>query len=484
MPQNTTLQNRWIWPFELEEKIGEGGMGVVYRARYVKDDRRVAVKLLPTDETDRLVLARFERELETLKTLRHPNIVHCFGGVCEDRQRFYAMELVDGGTLRELLQSRGRLTWERVIEFGIQICAALDFAHRRGIVHRDIKPGNFLITSSGRIKLSDFGLVSLASESRLTAVGKTMGTIAYMAPEQIRGTPAPSPQTDLYAMGCVLFEMLTGRCPFRGASQAEVMHQHLKDTPPRVASLAPDCPAALENTIAVLLQKRPENRPESAMDVARRLKRVTQTVTVGGSDPELIPNADNSDREQDSQTVSSVAVSRPVLPAAVYRLLIACLVLLAVLTVGNVTLARRAAFNARAEALWVDAYHDSNESVRAAAARALGKLGTKTTAPLDVLIAGLSDNSSMVRASTVKALGTMHQNARPAIPELLRIQKTDSEATIRAQAAETITRIRSAKADPSYGPWILGGLLLLLAAGLIAFRVFRRAIDAADTVQS
>jgi len=483
MPVNTTIQNRWIWPFELEEKIGEGGMGTVYRARYVKDDRRVAVKLLPTDETDRLVLARFERELETLKTLRHPNIVHCFGGVCEDRQQFYAMELIDGGTLRELLRARGRLTWERVIEFGIQICAALDFAHRRGIVHRDIKPGNFLITTAGRIKLSDFGLVSLASETRLTAVGKTMGTIAYMAPEQIRGTPAPSPQTDLYSLGCVLFEMLTGRPPFRGATQAEAMHQHLKDDPPRVASLAPDCPVSLENIVTSLLLKRPEDRPESAIEVARRLKSVTQTVTINGSDLELSTNAQTSDGEQDTRTISGVTISRPALPAAVYRLLVACLILLAVLTAGNVILARRAAVNARAEALWIEAYHDGNADVRSAAARALGKLGTQTTTPLDDLIAGLSDESSVVRVSTVKALETMGHNARPAIPDLLRLQKTDSESAVRAQATETIKRIRSAKSGSSYGLWIFVGLVLLSAGGLLASRIFRRAINAAQTAQ-
>ena len=144
MSQTVTQdQQRWIWPFELQDKIGEGGMGVVYRARYVVNDRQVAVKLLPSDVTDEVILARFERELEILKTMRHPNIVRCFGGICENQLRFYAMELVDAGTLEELIETQGRLPPMQVVEFGRQMCAALAYAHERGVIHRDIKPGNF-----------------------------------------------------------------------------------------------------------------------------------------------------------------------------------------------------------------------------------------------------------------------------------------------------------------------------------------------------
>ena len=113
---------RWIWPFELKERLGEGGMGVVYRGRYVVKNIDVAVKMLPDDVTNPVVLARFEREMEVLKTLRHPNIVRSFGGVCEDKQRFYAMELMQGGSLEDQLQERGRLPWETVIEYGLQMC--------------------------------------------------------------------------------------------------------------------------------------------------------------------------------------------------------------------------------------------------------------------------------------------------------------------------------------------------------------------------
>ena len=270
---------RWIWPFELMEKIGEGGMGVVYRARYVVNDKQFAVKLLPGDVNDETTLARFQREVDILKKLKHPHIVRCFGGECKNKRHFYAMELVEGGTLDELSIQRGRLAWELVVEYGLQMCSALAFSHSHGVVHRDIKPGNFLITSSGRLKLGDFGLASVAASRRITAEGRTMGTYQYMAPEQIRGKEI-TPQTDLYSLGCVFFELLAGRPPFEGETAAEILHQHIKDAPPRVGQFAPDCPAGLEQLVNDLLQKEPAARPADADAVAKRLKAVTQTIIV------------------------------------------------------------------------------------------------------------------------------------------------------------------------------------------------------------
>ena len=235
-PKTTPVATRWIWPFELIEQIGEGGMGVVYRARYVVNNREVALKMLPGDVTDKVALARFERELEVLKNLKHPNIVRCFGGVSEDKQRFYAMELVEGGSLEDELQRRGRLTMERVVAYGLQMCAGLECSHKSGVVHRDIKPSNFLIGNDKQLKLSDFGLASVSASRRITAAGKTAGTLLYMAPEQIRGGDL-SPQTDLYALGCVFYELLTGKPPFVGESPAQTMHMHCRSEIPRVSKI-------------------------------------------------------------------------------------------------------------------------------------------------------------------------------------------------------------------------------------------------------
>ena len=148
------MQNRKIGPFELEDQLGAGGMGVVYRAKYTKTGQYVALKLLPPGmEEDPKLVARFARELEILKKLKHPHVVQCYGGGRLGNQRFYVMEIVDGGTLSELLREKGKLSWERVIEYGLQICAALDHAHENGVVHRDLKPANLMLDKNCKIKL-------------------------------------------------------------------------------------------------------------------------------------------------------------------------------------------------------------------------------------------------------------------------------------------------------------------------------------------
>ncbi|MFN0198951.1 MAG: serine/threonine protein kinase, partial [Planctomycetaceae bacterium] len=274
------MQQHWIWPFELLEQIGKGGMGEVYKARYVKNDKLFAVKLVSLDVDNPTTLARFEREMEILKNLKHPNIVRCFGGQCDNKQRFYAMELVEGGTLRRLLKSKGPLRWEKAIDYAVQICAGLGHAHDQGIVHRDVKPGNFLIGENDQLKLADFGLATLATADKLTSEGRTQGTFQYMAPEQIRGKPAPVPQTDLYAVGCVLFEMLTGRVPFEGKTPAECLHMHLKNAPPHVSEFVPGCPAELDKLIQDLLSKEIDKRPSEAGVVIRRLREINPLIMV------------------------------------------------------------------------------------------------------------------------------------------------------------------------------------------------------------
>jgi eukaryotic-like serine/threonine-protein kinase len=261
------IRDKWIWPFELLEKIGEGGMGVVYRARYVNNDKEVALKLLADTVTDPIILGRFDRELEILRKLRHPNIVYCFGGATEGKYRYYAMEIVDGGSLDGLISRRGSLPWELVVKYARQMCSALDCAHSHGVTHRDVKPGNFLIASNGQLKLSDFGLATFVSAQNLTASGKTMGTFRYMSPEQIRGKDV-GPQSDLYSLGCVMFEMLTGQPVFDGKSPAEILDLHLNHPPARASSIALDCPALLDKLISRLLEKDPAKRPESASGVA------------------------------------------------------------------------------------------------------------------------------------------------------------------------------------------------------------------------
>ncbi|MGH7200640.1 MAG: protein kinase domain-containing protein, partial [Planctomycetaceae bacterium] len=437
----------YVWPFELTEKIGEGGMGVVYRGQYVKNKRQVAVKLLPEDVTDETILARFERELDILKSLRHPNIVYCFGGTCgensQHRQRFYAMELVDGGTLDHILTERGRLPWEQAVEYGLQMCAALAYAHERGVVHRDVKPGNFLITKLGQLKLSDFGLATVAAARKITADGKTMGTYRYMAPEQIRGKLA-TPKTDLYALGCVLYEMLAGRPPFNAESPAGVLHQHLKEPPGRVTAHALDCPPALEELIGELLEKDPDERPESAAAVAERLQQVAEP-------PRLDPVERKVQRRRAAATVpardGAASTQRNGLSP---RWLVAAGAVIVLLLLWNLSLSgsmERLDRIENAEAALLEIYRDeSDPAAKIVAARALGELQAGSPEVVEALTSGLTNQSNppAVRAACAEALGKLEADAGSANTTLAKAQKSDPDPHVRAAAGAALASIRQA----------------------------------------
>ena len=276
---STDSDNRRIGPFQLEGRLGVGGMGIVYRAIYLKGGQKVAVKVLAPDlATDPKLAKRFEREMEILKKLKHPNIVKYYGGSTTGAQRFYAMELVTGGSLADLLKKKGRLSWEETIDYGLQIAKALEHAHDAGVIHRDLKPANLLLAADGTLKLSDFGIARDTQSTALTAAGKTVGTMAYMAPEQITGKQPITRRTDLYAFGCVLFEMLTGRTPFEAATQPEMLFKHIEEEPPNVREFNIDCPIWLDRLVHQLLEKDPDERPFDALAVQVLLEEVRTRV--------------------------------------------------------------------------------------------------------------------------------------------------------------------------------------------------------------
>lgn len=260
------MTKRMIGPFEVGDRIGVGGMGIVYRATYTKNGAPVALKVLSPEVSDSEALQRrFEREISILKKLQHPNIVRYYGGGRFGAQRFYAMELIAGGSVEDYLKVKGKLPWEEALDFTMQIAKALEHAHEAGIVHRDLKPANLLLTKEHQIKLTDFGIARDTTATALTAAGKTVGTYAYMAPEQIRGKPPVDKKTDLYALGCVLFEMIAGETPFRSDNQGEMLMMHLQEDPPRITSLVPNCPMFVEDLIFHLLEKDPAERPYDAL---------------------------------------------------------------------------------------------------------------------------------------------------------------------------------------------------------------------------
>ena len=261
--------------YDLGEVVGIGAAGIIYRAVDKESGEVVALKKLNAQAAaDSMIRGRFRREINLLQRLRHPNIISLKSTGSGHDELFYTMELVNGGTVKSLLDSGGLLPWEVVVDLGVQLCSALQCAHNNGVIHRDLKPGNFFLTREGELKLGDFGIARDLSSRDLTEKGQTVGTHAYMAPEQIRGEATVSDKADLYALGCCLFEMLVCRKVFRADSQRELQDDHLNSLPPRVRDLRPDCPAELDELINQLLNKSPEDRPFNARQVQAKLLQI------------------------------------------------------------------------------------------------------------------------------------------------------------------------------------------------------------------
>lgn len=288
------MTERRIGPFILGRQIGAGGMGIVYLATHIEFGKQVALKVLPPAlSDDEKLLQRFEREIGILKRMKHPNIVKYYGGGTHQGQRWYAMEYIDGGSLHDILKKRKRLTWDQAIQVGRQLTAALEHAHNAGIIHRDLKPGNLFVTKNGRIKLGDFGIARDTEATALTAAGKTVGTYAYMAPEQIHGNAPISRKTDLYATGCLLYELLVGETPFVTANPAEMLMMHLNDYPYNLHEKDVECPLALDQLVERLLQKEQDERPFDALAVNTELEHILKSgaESVADVSPEAMQSA-------------------------------------------------------------------------------------------------------------------------------------------------------------------------------------------------
>jgi serine/threonine protein kinase len=255
-------------------------MSEIHRGDDVLLQRPVAIKLLREDGDPRSI-ARFRQEAQILARLHHPNVVTVFDTGVDGGEGFIVMELVEGPTLRELLDREGRLAPERAAEIASALASALGFAHGHGVIHRDMKPENVLFMPDGRVKLADMGIARLLSPEALTATLTLRGTPRYISPEQARGDPVDS-RADLYSLGCVLFEMLTGRTPFEG-NLAALSYAHVNTPAPRVRSIDPAVPAGMDELVAAMLEKDPADRPQTgndvqtSLDAAMRHAAVTQT---------------------------------------------------------------------------------------------------------------------------------------------------------------------------------------------------------------
>ncbi|HLZ62009.1 MAG TPA: protein kinase [Ktedonosporobacter sp.] len=261
--------------YQLQDPIGRGGMATIYRGRDIRMDRIVAIKVLrEVYSTDPKFVTRFQREAKAASALQHPNIVQVYDYGQSDGSYFIVMELVEGTDLRRYLRSRGVLAIDRAIIIAHDVALGLGAAHRRNIVHRDVKPQNVLVGRDGSIKLTDFGIASVYKDinaERLTTTGMTLGTVQYYAPEQAQGEIV-NPAADVYALGIVMYEMLTGRTPFDGDTPVAVAMQHIQDAPTPPTQLNPNIPPALEEIILRCLEKVPEMRFRDGSSLARALE--------------------------------------------------------------------------------------------------------------------------------------------------------------------------------------------------------------------
>ena len=281
----TLIAGTRLGTYEILGPLGAGGMGEVYRAKDLRLGRQIAIKMLPGEvasSPDRL--ARFEREARTVAGLNHPNIVTLFSVEDEDGIRFLTMELVEGQTLSNLV-TPGGLPVSRVLELSIPLADALAAAHERGVIHRDLKPGNVMVTREDRVKVLDFGLAKVVDGvkpatrealattigSPISSEGEVRGTVPYMAPEQIRGESVDA-RADLFALGILLYELATGLRPFTGVTSADVSSSILRDVPKPLTRIRADLPADLERIVGRCLQKNPRDRAQSALDISNELR--------------------------------------------------------------------------------------------------------------------------------------------------------------------------------------------------------------------
>jgi serine/threonine-protein kinase len=291
------LTGQQIGPFSVEKELGSGAMGSVYRAKYIKTGKRVAIKLIaPGLAGSDKAMERFEREAAILKQLTHPNIVKLYATGKFQGTPFYAMEYIEGESLDRVMARRGRVTWEEVVTMGQQLCAALQHAHERGIIHRDLKPSNLMVLPDGTIKLTDFGIAKDLDVTQLTSANCTVGTAAYMSPEQCRGERNLTHKSDLYSLGVLCYELVTGCKPFQAETPMDMFLLHVQGTFERPSRLVLDIPNWLDTLICQLMEKKPDQRPLDAATVGRSLNQILEKVEARKSAGVEVVNSKLKDR--------------------------------------------------------------------------------------------------------------------------------------------------------------------------------------------
>ncbi|MBZ0232086.1 MAG: serine/threonine protein kinase, partial [Deltaproteobacteria bacterium] len=268
--------------YEIIDVLGQGGMSVVYRARHTMTDQEVALKVLPPDlAAYSQVKSRFLEEAKALAQLDHPNIVHLYNFGQENGSFVLAMQYVHGQTWERMILEHGKQAWPQAVRICIDVLRALEYAHGRGIVHRDMKPSNVLVRDDDHTAtVMDFGIAKMTTSTRLTATGQTMGTVRYMSPEQVRGQEVDL-RSDIYSLGATLYEALTGDTPFDGNTHFEIMSKHLSELPARPSAMGVELPAAVEAALMRSLMKKVDDRFPTARDFRKELEAALRDGDVG-----------------------------------------------------------------------------------------------------------------------------------------------------------------------------------------------------------
>ena len=286
--------------YKVEQLIGVGGMAYVFTAKDTKEDKTVAVKILKDEfANNREFVKKFINESKVLATLSHPSIVEVFDVSFDNDVKFMVMEYIDGITLKEYMEtSNGPLNWKDSVHFMIQILRALQHAHARGVIHRDIKPHNIMILTDGTIKVMDFGISKIAREEVKSSTEHTLGSVHYISPEQAQGL-STNEKSDIYSLGCVLYEMLTGKKPFDSDNPVTVALMHSKNVAPSPRSINPDIPVGLEQIIVKAMEKNPDMRYQSASEMIQALQMFRKN-------PDIVFNYNNDEQSQEEETSAEV----------------------------------------------------------------------------------------------------------------------------------------------------------------------------------
>ncbi|NLC77417.1 MAG: Stk1 family PASTA domain-containing Ser/Thr kinase [Clostridia bacterium] len=298
--------------YEIMEKLGGGGMAIVYKAKDRLLSRAVTVKILREQFAgDREVVRRFQQEAQAVARLSHPNIVSIYDVGQEQDLYYLVMEYIEGKTLKEIIQEKGRLEPQEAVEYALQLCDALQHAHESNIIHRDIKPQNILITGRGQAKVTDFGIAKAVTNATMTYSGSSIiGTVQYISPEQAKGDMA-TVHTDIYSAGIVLYEMLTGRLPFEGDTAIGIAIKHIQAECPLPSTLVPDFPPELELVITKAMAKRPQERFASANDMKRALEQAMDRLTLPLGQTQVLPRVTGDRPREEIRTKNRTTGKKP-----------------------------------------------------------------------------------------------------------------------------------------------------------------------------